>query len=323
MLKLKGRDTWHVPGAGILVMSVLLVSLAIATRVGDAQAFPGETATTLSEYYLACGKPLPSLANRGQIFQTLGLGAASSYTGSIGQNTVLLNALKARQICPATASEIPLTDSTVPTVNSFSVTPGSVTLGGSFHIAYSVSDSGGSNLNRVELWRAGDSAGSPTGWVEVKRVSISGTSSSSSFTDTPSLSGSYWYGVHAVDNAGSWAPEASPVKVTVTPLTAPSAPLNLQATAEDGSVNLSWNAPSNNGGSAVTGYRLYRGTSSDGASFYSNVDGTTYQDIANVTNGTTYYYKVTAVNSAGESAFSNEAIATPPGGGSDTDAVRA
>ena len=40
------------------------------------------------------------------------------------------------------------------------------------------------------------------------------------------------------------------------------------------------------------------------------VTGTNYVD-STATNGTTYYYKVAAVNSAGTSGMSNEASATP------------
>lgn len=49
----------------------------------------------LSEYYKALGQPLPSLSARGQTYQSLGLGAASLYTGTVEQNTKLLIALQA------------------------------------------------------------------------------------------------------------------------------------------------------------------------------------------------------------------------------------
>jgi len=117
-------------------------------------------------------------------------------------------------------------DNIYPTVNSLSVSPSSVTLGSSFTISYSVSDTGGSGLNRVELWRADDSGGSPVNWDEVKRTSASGNSYSGSFTDVPSLGGTYWYGIHVADNAGNWNDEQNsltdglpgdygPVEVTV------------------------------------------------------------------------------------------------------------
>ena len=92
----------------------------------------------------------------------------------------------------------------------------------------------------------------------------------------------------------------------------PSAPQNLQATAGDGYVKLTWEPPASNGGSAITAYKIYRGTSSGGESYLTQVDGDTleYNDTS-VTNGQTYYYYVTAVNSVGESAKSNEVSATP------------
>ena len=74
-------------------------------------------------------------------------------------------------------------DTTAPTVDAFSVHPDFVTLGNAFTIDYTVSDTGGSGLNRTELWRANDSGGSPVDWTEIKRTSISGNSYSGSFSD--------------------------------------------------------------------------------------------------------------------------------------------
>jgi len=106
-------------------------------------------------------------------------------------------------------------DTNAPRVEFLSTQPSSITLGDSFTISYTVSDLGGSALNRVELWRANDSNGNPADWVEITRNSASGNSDSGFFTDAPLSAGFYWYGIHAVDNAGNWATEDSPVKVTV------------------------------------------------------------------------------------------------------------
>jgi hypothetical protein len=87
---------------------------------------------------------------------------------------------------------------------------------------------------------------------------------------------------------------------------APAAPTGLTATPGNARVTLSWNASA-----GATSYKVYRGTSSGGETLLqSNVTGTSFLDTS-VTNGTTYYYKVSAVNAAGESALSAEASATP------------
>jgi hypothetical protein len=80
-------------------------------------------------------------------------------------------------------------------------------------------------------------------------------------------------------------------------------------------VNLSWSAPSNNGGSSVAGYNVYEGTTAGGEST-TPVNGTTLigatsYTVTGLTNGTTYYYEVSAVNGVGEGAKSAEASATP------------
>ena len=120
----------------------------------------------------------------------------------------------------AYAVSIPAPADTIkPTVNSFSVTPISQPLGNAFTISYTVSDSGGSGLKQVELWRATDTNGDGNpDWppTPFKTTALSGQANySGSFSDTPSATDFYWYGIHAVDNAGNWKSEPSPIKVTV------------------------------------------------------------------------------------------------------------
>ena len=117
--------------------------------------------------------------------------------------------------------KVTISDTTAPTVTSFSVAPATVSLGNPFTASFSVSDTGGSGLKQVELWRANDSGGSPGTWAQITYRSVSGNSYSGSFSDTPSSGGSYWYGIHAVDNANNWAVEPAPVEVTATTLDAP------------------------------------------------------------------------------------------------------
>ncbi len=91
----------------------------------------------------------------------------------------------------------------------------------------------------------------------------------------------------------------------------PGAPTALSALAGDASVSLSWSPPSFDGGSPVTSYRVYRGTSPGSETFLADAGpATSYLDTSAV-NGTTYFYKVTAVNANGEGPLSNGASATP------------
>ena len=92
------------------------------------------------------------------------------------------------------------------------------------------------------------------------------------------------------------------------------APTGLAAAADDGAVTLNWVAPSCNGGSAVNGYWIFEGTSPGGVSttpLNSTFDSTTAYVANGLTNGTTYYFTVQAVNAVGPSTSSNEASATP------------
>jgi hypothetical protein len=96
--------------------------------------------------------------------------------------------------------------------------------------------------------------------------------------------------------------------------TAPGAPSSLIANAGDNSVTLSWSPAA-----GATSYNTYRGT----APGVTKANGTKVSGVqspnvvSGLTNGTPYYFVVTAVNAAGESAESAEVSATPvaPGAG--------
>ncbi|TMF33872.1 MAG: fibronectin type III domain-containing protein, partial [Chloroflexi bacterium] len=97
---------------------------------------------------------------------------------------------------------------------------------------------------------------------------------------------------------------------TATPATVPGAPRNLNA--KPGSprgVSLTWQAPTSNGGAAITGYRIYRSTSTGTETFLIAVGTVTSFTDTTTTSGGRYYYKVTAVNAVGEGPQSAEANA--------------
>jgi hypothetical protein len=81
-------------------------------------------------------------------------------------------------------------------------------------------------------------------------------------------------------------------------VTAPGAPQNFTATPGDTQVTLNWTAPESDGGSAITEYEVSK---DDGASWTGVGLNTTYT-FTGLINGTTYTFKVRAVNSKGPGA---------------------
>jgi Glycoside hydrolase family 44/Fibronectin type III domain len=87
---------------------------------------------------------------------------------------------------------------------------------------------------------------------------------------------------------------------------APSTPTGLSATPGDSEIRLAWTA-----NSGATGYHVKRSTTSGGPYTSVNSPATTSYTDTELTNGTTYYYVVSALNSAGESGNSSQVSATP------------
>jgi hypothetical protein len=122
----------------------------------------------------------------------------------------------------------------------------------------------------------------------------------------------YYYVVTAVDTSSNESTASNEASATTAGDTTPPAdPTGLAATPGDATVSLDW---ADNGEGDLAGYRVYRDTSAGGP--YSQIASPTASDHTDsaVTNGTSYYYVVTAVDtSSNESGYSNEASATPQG----------
>ena len=154
---------------------------------------------------------------------------------------------------------------------------------------------------------------------------------STSYKDYQVTAGStYIYGVTALDANGNNG-EIAYDQITFngsssggggSTTSKPSTPTGVKATAGSSAISVTWNSVS-----GATSYNIYRSTSASGSySYQTSVYSTSYTDY-NVNTGTTYYYKVSAENSAGESSMSSYASAriassgggdNPGGGGGGT-----
>ncbi len=195
---------------------------------------------------------------------------------------------------------------------SISASPSSLTLqrGASGSSVVTVSSVNGFS-GTVDL-----TASAPSGWsVTANPVSISGGTGSSTVTINVPSSASTGTNTVTITGTSSSLSHSATVTVNVqAPAAVSSAPQNLQATAGNAQVTLSWSAPSSNGGASITNYNIYRGTSSGSETLLTTVGNVlSYTDNNAVANGQIYFYRVTAVNSAGESPTSNEVSATPTG----------
>src|ERR1700722_5460056 len=148
----------------------------------------------------------------------------------------------------------------------------------------------------------------------VKRSTTSGgpytqvsAPTSTSFTDTGLTNGTaYFYVVSALNTAGESANSAQATATPTAPTATPPAPTGLQANAGNAQVSLAWSAST-----GATSYHVKRSTTSGRPYTQVFAPTTTSFTDTGLTNGTAYFYVVSALNTAGESANSAQATATP------------
>jgi uncharacterized protein (DUF1800 family)/fibronectin type 3 domain-containing protein len=134
--------------------------------------------------------------------------------------------------------------------------------------------------------------------------------SGTSFLNTGLTNGTmYFYRVAATNANGSSVASAPVNAMPVAPpaLPPPAVPTGLAATPGNAQVSLLWNAVS-----GATGYRLFRSTAqgTPGVAVVTNMPATAFVNTG-LTNGTTYFYSVAALNANGGSAPSAQVSAKP------------
>jgi subtilisin len=260
-----------------------------------AAAAPGLTPDAARSALLASGEcPNGTVANADDV-----PGCASQGTwrdDSDGIAEPLANALRAAQLVTA-PPPVPVPPA-APTLSASASTA-------SIDLTWNQPADGGAQITSYEVYR-GATGGSATLYETV--------TGATSFTDlSVSVGETWWYQVAAVNSAGL-GPRSNEVSATVPepppPADPPGAPA-LTASAGDKSVTLSWTAPSDDGGGQITNYEIYRSTSSGQEVLVATVGTVLTWKNTGLTNGTTYWYQVAAVNEAGPGARSNEVSAKP------------
>ena len=274
-----------------------LTATAGNAQVALSWTAPADGGSPITGYRLYRGTTSGSLS----LYQSLGTGTTYTDT-AVTNGTTYFYAVSAVNAIgegsrSAERSATPTAPATAPAAPGLTATAGNAQVA----LSWTAPADGGSPITGYRLYR-----GTTSGSLSLYQSLGTGTT----YTDTAVTNGTtYFYAVSAVNAIGEGSRSAERSATPTAPATAPAAP-GLTATAGNAQVALSWTAPAD-GGSPITGYRLYRGTTSGSLSLYQSLGtGTTYTDTA-VTNGTTYFYAVSAVNAIGEGSRSAERSATP------------
>jgi predicted phage tail protein len=122
----------------------------------------------------------------------------------------------------------------------------------------------------------------------------------------------YTFKVAAINSVGVGADSNDSNAVTPRADSVPDAPTSVSATRGDASAGVDWTAPADDGGRAITGYRVtpYVGTTAQAPTVTSST--ATHATVNTLTNGTAYTFRVAAINAVGTGADSADTNAVTP-----------
>jgi Domain of unknown function (DUF4082)/Fibronectin type III domain/Bacterial Ig domain len=123
---------------------------------------------------------------------------------------------------------------------------------------------------------------------------------------------SYTFTVTAQNEAGTGPESAKSNAVTPTNPTVPGTPTAVSATAGSGSATVNWTAPSSNGGSAITSYKITPFKAGVELASLTAESSATSATITGLTVGTSYTFTVAATNVAGTGTASAQSNAVVP-----------
>jgi hypothetical protein len=236
------------------------------------------------------------------IYRVAGAGEPSSFTFNFTgtaqtHSAVLLDVNGATGISAHTAANSQTTTLIAPNT-------------GDFPLAFFVQNNGASSGNTSNSL-------STTGWTTDQNnapsfhatVAGHGPATTASVAVAPAIS---WGGT--VQN-----PMSAIVILTSPAATIPDPPTGVSASAGNSQAGVSWVAPSNNGGLAITGYDVQY--SSDGGSTWTSASASfhtstsTTQTVTGLTNGALYIFRVAAINAVGQGSYSSASGSVTPTSG--------
>jgi hypothetical protein len=118
---------------------------------------------------------------------------------------------------------------------------------------------------------------------------------------------SYTYSITAINASGESSAETIQVNYAVNP----QSPTSPSIAGGNQQVSLTWSVPTNTGGAAITGYKIYNAQTGELLKTVGNITATS---ISGLQNFSIYTFKVTAINEYGlEGSFSPEVLTMPTG----------
>jgi hypothetical protein len=169
-------------------------------------------------------------------------------------------------------------------------------------------------------WTAPAGGGAPTSYEVIPYVgaqaqapkTVTGTPPATTTRVTGLTPGTeYTFRVRAANGEGPGPLSAASNAVTPSGTEAPDAPTAVTAIADTRSADVAWSAPADDGGSAITGYRITPFVGATAQTPTTVGAATTATRVTGLTNGTGYTFRVQAINAVGtgtESTASNAVV---------------
>ena len=280
-------STLGVPGAPTITSAVAGTRSAIITWT--APSSNGGSPITL---YTITSTPGNITATSSTVTPTTvsGLSNNTSYTFVIKATNSAGDSLDSDPSSSITTFDLP----GVPTGLSATSSPGAITLtwvaptntGGTPITGYNIYDSSGNIYNSSTNAFVSDTGSITT--TGNLTINITGLTDGSTYT----------FSIKAVNLAGL----SSSVSFTSITLGLPTAPLNFSGVSGNQQITFSWQVPATTGGSPITGYQIADSTDTIVYDGTGNTGITT--TITGLQNGTSYIYKIAALNARGASPYS-------------------